>query len=622
MTAPGGGHRSPGDWAAWTADRLDDIRAADRWRAYRDLDSFGPRGTLTAGRRDVVSFASNDYLGLSAHPAVVAAAHGALDRWGAGAGASRLVTGARPVHHDLEAALADWKGTDAAVLFPTGFATNLGVLATLAGPGVRIVSDALNHASIIDGTRLARAETVVVPHGDIEALEAAVASAPAAVLVVADTVFSMDGDLLDVAATAAVCRRHGALLVLDEAHAVLGPDPTPSDLAGVEVVRVGTLSKTLGALGGFAACSRALADLLINSARSSIFTTALTPADSAAALAALGVLRSDEGAHLRARLRRHIDRLVPGHPSPIVPVVLGSEEAAVRASARLLDAGLLVPAIRPPTVAEGTSRLRVTFSAAHTDEEVDRLLAALESIGSADIAAGPTVATTVTATATATTPGPRATAGRPDQLVLVVGTATDVGKTWVGGQTLARLRARGVTVAARKPAQSYDPADPHPLDAQVLAAASGEDPDTVCPAHRTYPVAMAPPMAADVLGLAPLTGAEMMAELTWPDPPPTLGWVETVGGPRSPIALDADAVDLTQALDPDVLVLVADAGLGTINAVNVSMAPFTGRRVIVVLNRFEPTDDLHRRNHEWLATRQGLEVVTDPEALVEALLRN
>lgn len=210
---------------------------------------------------------------------------------------------------------------------------------------------------------------------------------------------------------------------------------------------------------------------------------------------------------------------------------------------------------------------------------------------------------------------PPHTSERPGLVVLVVGTATEVGKTWVGGATLAALRARGMTVAARKPAQSFDPADPHPTDAEVLGAATGEKPEQVCPRHRWYPIAMAPPMAADALGLAAPALADLVAELTWADPPPGIGWVETVGGPRSPIAADGDAVDLADALQPDLVVLVADAGLGTVNAVLVSIAPFAGREVVVVLNRYDDSDDLHRRNRDWLETREGLEVVTDPEAL-------
>lgn len=372
---------NPTGWTERLDAHLDAIRAEGRWRSYRDFDAHGPRGDLidpaSAEHRPVVSFASNDYLGLTTHPTVVAAAHEALDRSGAGSGGSRLITGARPVHRHLEEALAAWKGTDRAVVFPTGYAANLGVLTALGTAGVRIVSDERNHASIIDGTRLARAEVAVWRHGDLAHLEQLVATGDGPVLVVADTVFSMDGDALDVAAVAEVCRRHRALLVLDEAHAVLGPDPEPAVLAGIEVVRVGTLSKTLGSLGGFAAASQRVADLLINVARSSIFTTALSPADAAAALAAVAVVCSDEGDRLRARLRRHTDRLRPGHPSPIVPVVVGSEHLALDAAARLLDAGLLVPAIRPPTVAPGTSRLRITFSASHTDDEVDHLLTTL-----------------------------------------------------------------------------------------------------------------------------------------------------------------------------------------------------------------------------------------------------
>jgi len=193
-------------------------------------------------------------------------------------------------------------------------------------------------------------------------------------LVVTDTVFSMDGDLADVDALVAISARHRALLVLDEAHAVLGPDP---DLSAVDALRVGTLSKTLGSLGGFVAGPRRYTDLVVNRARPYIFTTALSPADSGAALAAVGVVRSGEGAELRRRLRSNVDRLRPGHPSPIVPLVLGDEGRTLAAAGALLEQGMLVPAIRPPTVPPGTSRLRVTLSAAHAPSQVDALAAAL-----------------------------------------------------------------------------------------------------------------------------------------------------------------------------------------------------------------------------------------------------
>jgi 8-amino-7-oxononanoate synthase len=365
-------------WREWADQQADEIHAAGRWRAPRDLDAAGPEGKLAPDGAPVVSFASNDYLGLTQHPSVVAAAHAALDRWGAGSGSARLIVGSRPIHSELEHALADWKRAERAVLFPTGFAANLGVITTFGGPDVLVVSDELNHASIIDGCRLARAECAVARHADPEHVDALLrAAAPRRGVVVTDTVFSMDGDLAPLDDLADVCARRRALLVLDEAHAVLGPDP---DVGDAEVVRIGTLSKTLGALGGFAAATTRFAELLENRARSYIFTTASTPADAAAALAALAVLRSPEGDDLRDRLRAHVDRVRPAHPSPIVPVVLGDERATLEAAATLLEQGMLVPAIRPPTVPPGTSRLRVTLSAAHTTAQVDTLVAALAAI--------------------------------------------------------------------------------------------------------------------------------------------------------------------------------------------------------------------------------------------------
>jgi 8-amino-7-oxononanoate synthase len=365
-------------WREHVAARLEGIRRADRWRSIRTLD--GPMPTAVLDGRPIVSFASNDYLGLAGHPGVAAASREAVARWGTGSGASRLVVGGRPVHLELEAELADWKGTEAALLLPTGFVANLAVLATLAdAPDILVVSDELNHASIIDGARLAKAEVAVARHADAGHVDELLAARDGPAVVVSDTVFSMDGDEAPVAALAEVCRRHGALLVLDEAHAVLGPsiDPASPMWRDVDLVRVGTLSKTLGSLGGFVAADRDVIDLLVNAARPFIFTTAPTPGDTAAALAALRIVRSAEGQALVDRLRMHVGTVLPGHPSPIVPVILGDEATALAASARLLEQGLLVPAIRPPTVAPGTSRLRVALSAAHTGEQVELLVKAL-----------------------------------------------------------------------------------------------------------------------------------------------------------------------------------------------------------------------------------------------------
>ncbi len=368
-------------WSEWAAHELGAVRASGRMREPRDFDAAGPEGKLGPDGRPVVSFASNDYLGLTQHPEVVAAAHTALDRWGAGAGSARLIVGSRPVHSELECALAAWKGMPAAVLFPTGFATNLGVLTTFGGPGTLVCSDELNHASIIDGCRLARADVAIYRHRDVDHVATLLAGlGDRRGIVVTDTVFSMDGDVAPLGDLVALCRDTGALLVVDEAHAVLGPEPGAA-VPGVDILRVGTLSKTLGALGGFVAGPRPLVDLLVNRARSYIFTTASTPADAAAALAAVRVLCSSEGERLVARLRAHVERVRPGHPSPIVAVLCGDETAALEASAALLDRGLLVPAIRPPTVAPGTSRLRIALSAAHTDEQIDMLVRGLAEIG-------------------------------------------------------------------------------------------------------------------------------------------------------------------------------------------------------------------------------------------------
>jgi 8-amino-7-oxononanoate synthase len=370
-------------WHQRIARRNDEVRAAGRWRSVRALDGGGPATRVHEDGRSVVSFASNDYLGLSQHPEVIAAAHAALERHGAGAGAARLIVGARPVHDELEAALARWFDRPAALLFPSGYQANLGVLGALAAcaDGAVLLSDELNHASIIDGCRLARASTAVYRHRDVGHLaELLHEHRDRPTIVVTDSVFSMDGDTAPLAKLAELTRDTGSLLVVDEAHAVLAGPPPP------DAVVVGTLSKTLGSVGGFVAGDRSVIDLLVNSARPFIFTTAGAPADAAAALAAVGIVAGEEGAALRSRLRAHVERIAPGHGSPIVPIVLGEESAALAASAALLERGLLVPAIRPPTVAPGTCRLRVALSAAHTDEQVASLRHALDELALDELA--------------------------------------------------------------------------------------------------------------------------------------------------------------------------------------------------------------------------------------------
>lgn len=360
-------------WNTWAEARLDALRAAHRFRAPIAFDGDGPEGTVRG--RPVISFASNDYLGLASHPAVRAAAICAIERFGAGAMASRLIVGTRTLHCQLESALAAWKDAERALVFSSGYAANLGVLTTLGEADVTLFSDELNHASIIDGCRLAKARTVIYRHLDLDHLATALRQCAGRKIVVTESVFSMDGDSAPLQQLAALCIQHGALLVLDEAHAVLGPKLQP--VAGLQALHVGTLSKTLGALGGFVAGSSSLIELLINRARTFIFTTGLSPADTAAALAALQISESDAGARLRARLKSLIDMLRPGHPSAIVPIILGEDSAALAAAAELSESGIHVPAIRPPTVPMGTARLRVALSAAHTEAMVAQLRYAL-----------------------------------------------------------------------------------------------------------------------------------------------------------------------------------------------------------------------------------------------------
>jgi 8-amino-7-oxononanoate synthase len=290
---------------------------------------------------------------------------------------------------ELEEKIAHFKNVEACVVFQSGFTANAGTVSSILGKEDIILSDELNHASIIDGCRLSRSQLSVYRHNDMEHLSellAAGSGAAAPMVVVTDTVFSMDGDTAPVEEITALCRRHGALLLVDEAHAVLGPHlPLAACAPSAEptVVRVGTLSKMLGSMGGFVCGPQGVIDLLVNRARPYIFSTALTPADAAAALAALAVVRAPEGDALVARLSALVARVADaglaasGHPSPIIPIVLGTEQRALAASTALLADGLWVPAIRPPTVPAGTSRLRVTLSAAHGDDDVERLIASV-----------------------------------------------------------------------------------------------------------------------------------------------------------------------------------------------------------------------------------------------------
>jgi 8-amino-7-oxononanoate synthase len=381
------------------ADRLTDLgaelerlRAAGLLRATRTVES-APGAHVRLDGRDVLLLCSNDYLGLAEDARVRAAAARAAERWGAGAGASRLVSGNLALHRELEDDLAAFKGTEGCVLFGSGFLANVGVVAALAGAGEVVLSDELNHASLVDGCRLARAETIVYAHADLDALVAGLERAAGRrATIVTDSVFSMDGDRAPLEGIVDAARGYGARVVVDEAHAtgVVGASGRGlvAELAlerEVDVV-VGTLSKALGSYGAFACCDAEMAAYLVNRARTVIFSTGLPPAAAGAALEALRIIREEP--QLVARLHRNARTLrselaaqglaVDEDDMPIVPIIAGAPAAAVGLSETLLERGIFAQPIRPPTVPPGTSRLRLVAMASHDEAE---LRAAARTIG-------------------------------------------------------------------------------------------------------------------------------------------------------------------------------------------------------------------------------------------------
>jgi 8-amino-7-oxononanoate synthase len=379
---------------SWIDAELDQLEKRGLRRSLEPLGGAqGPVITMDGQR--LVNLCSNDYLGLASDGRLVHAAIVATEREGAGAGAARLVSGDLPVHGALERRLATFKGTEAALLFSSGYHANVGVLAALVDRDDEIFSDRLNHASIVDGCRLALAKTHRYPHCDVDALARLLAASTARrKLVVTDAVFGMDGDAAPLAAIAELCERHGAMLYVDEAHAtgVLGPSGAGLCEAegvtdAVDVV-MGTLGKAVGSFGAFVAGSRRLVEWLTSRARTFVFTTALPPGACGAAMAALDVI-ADEPAR-RERLHRLARRVreelaamgfdMSRVVAPIFPVVLGDEATALEASRRLRARGYFVRAIRPPTVPAGTSRLRVSVTAAHDEAQVDGFLAALVEV--------------------------------------------------------------------------------------------------------------------------------------------------------------------------------------------------------------------------------------------------
>jgi 8-amino-7-oxononanoate synthase len=372
-------------------------------RELRPIDS-ACEPHIRLGGRTFLQFCSNNYLGLATHPAIIEAGREATSRFGTGAGASRLVAGSMALHHQLEAALAALKKCAAALLFPTGYMANLALLTTFAGEGDLVVSDKLNHASLLDAARFSGAHCRTFPHrhyrraADLLARGDAGGPAPAhrepARFLVTDALFSMDGDIADLPAACDLADRHQALVVIDDAHGtgVLGPRGAGlAELQQVEqriALTVGTLSKALGSVGGFIAGPRAAIDALINTARSFIYTTALPPACSAAALAALRIVEEEPQRRARvlalaSSLRNELRAMgydCGDSASPIIPVILGESSAALRASEFLKQRGIFVPAIRPPTVPPGSARLRISLMATHEDGQIAQFLAALREL--------------------------------------------------------------------------------------------------------------------------------------------------------------------------------------------------------------------------------------------------
>jgi 8-amino-7-oxononanoate synthase len=379
----------------WIDDELAQLER--RGLARAPITHAGPQQVcLEVGGQALVNFGSNDYLALAADPRLAAAAAEASLAAGAGAGASPLVTGRAAVHERLERELAAFEGSERAVLFPSGYAANVGTIAALAGRGDAIYSDRKNHASLIDGCRLARAELHVYPHADSRALESLLAQGGAyrRRLIVTESVFSMDGDVAPVVELAELAERFGCMLLVDEAHAtgVFGPRGRGvCEQLRVEHrvdVRIGTLSKALGCAGGFVAGSGRLARWLVNRARTYVFSTALPPATCASALAALAIVREEpeRRSNLVARATALGDRLraqgwtVGASASQIIPLVVGDPKGATRLARQLAVRGLLVPAIRPPSVPQGESLVRVSLTCAHTESMIEGLCAALASL--------------------------------------------------------------------------------------------------------------------------------------------------------------------------------------------------------------------------------------------------
>lgn len=570
---------SPPHPLAWLAAHAENRRTAGLRRTLR------PR----AARDTLIDLAGNDYLGLATDPRVIAGAIDAVRVWGAGSGGSRLVTGSTALHAELEGELAAFTGFAGALVFSSGFLANLGVVTALSGPGTLIVSDAANHASLVDACRLARARVAIAPRDDPEAVAALLAArTEERALVVVDSVNSVDSGLAPLRALHAVCRAGGALLVVDEAHGlgVRGPGGrgllAEVGLAGADdVVATVTLSKALGTQGGAVLGSAAVIAHLVDTARSFIFDTGLAPACVGAALAALRVLRGEPertGAVLRVAAALAAAAGVPAPSSAVVSVVLGDPQRALAAAGACAERGVRVGCLRPPSVPAGTSRLRVTARATLTDAELGRAAAVLracasaapESIGRDTAPArargrAPTGATPQHPSAAAATGAPPA-----GSVWVVSGTGTGVGKTIVTAALAALATGR---VAVLKPAQTGVAPD-EPGD---LAEVARLVPGVTTRELGRFPDPLAPATAARRAGHPAVRPADAAAAARELVATHDLVLIEGAGGLL--VRLDdagGTLADVAAELGAPVLV-VAAAGLGTLNHTELTVRELTRR---------------------------------------------
>jgi 8-amino-7-oxononanoate synthase len=374
---------------------LESLRNKGLYRSLRCVE--GDQGpTLLIDGREAINFSSNNYLGLANHPKLREAAKQAIDRYGCGSGASRLISGNMTLHEELESKIAELKGTQAALVFNSGFQANTGMIPVLVGEGDVILSDALNHASIIDGCRLSRAKIVVYGHGDLDELERGLkeSSPNSRKLIVTESLFSMDGDEASLMDIVSLAEKYGAMVMVDEAHATGVYEPNGAGIVaklglGERVlVQMGTLGKALGGFGAYVAGGKVLRELLINRCRSFIFTTSLPPAVMAMAIAAIDLLEQEP--QRREALRNNCELLRGGlkalgyslgtSQSQILPLMIGDTSRCMKLSEDLLHRGVFAQGIRPPTVPPGTSRLRITLMATHTREHIDQALTVFEEV--------------------------------------------------------------------------------------------------------------------------------------------------------------------------------------------------------------------------------------------------